>query len=60
MKILKRGTPPTYTSPTYKKKCPYCKSVLEYNNSDKDYLGNGCEDYFIKCPVCNHMIEVDD
>ena len=58
MKILKRGVTPTYNPPTYKKKCPYCKSVLEYTESDKDYLGNGCEDYFINCPVCKKNIQV--
>jgi hypothetical protein len=48
MKILKRGVPPIYKPPTYKKKCPYCKSVLEYTESDKDYLGN------VGKPLLNH------
>ncbi|MBO5344447.1 MAG: hypothetical protein IKB06_05405 [Clostridia bacterium] len=61
MKVLKIGNkrPKPIEPPKYKKKCPECGSVLEYTDSDTFLLGNGCEDDYVTCPVCQRDICVE-
>ena len=67
MKILKRREKniSSYTPKKHKKKCPYCKSILEYSSEDAhlEFLGDGDDnDYFktfyITCPVCDNEVEI--
>lgn len=58
IKVIKHGNSGKYATKQFEKKCPICKCVFTFEDSDIKVDGIQIIDeaYSIECPECHHKI----
>lgn len=58
MKVIKQGTLPE--EKIHRQSCSYCKSELEFKQAECEHSPDPRDRnlWFVKCPVCNHDVWV--